>query len=153
VRREAILALGRFEAQEAISALTSAFHQKGQDHSSKMVALHALGTIGTPEAGEFLAKVAQNKTENPEVRGQATESISDLNNGKVYVPLLLELLRDETADVRFWAVFALSHLGSKEHIPILEDIAQNDDGVVPNWGTLRNEARETIEILRNREED
>jgi HEAT repeat protein len=153
VRWAAILLLGRLNAQGAIPSLTKAFHLKDQDHSSKMVTLHALGTIGTAEAGEFLAKVAQDKTEHSEVRGQAVESISDLNDGKVYVPLLLELLRDESADVRFWAVFAMSHLGSAEHIPILEDIAQNDGGIVPKWGTLHNEARETIEIIRDRLEE
>jgi len=103
---------------------------------------------------ESFIKVLLNKKEDSRVRGQAAEGLglildcSDKRKRtyKRAVTALLESLKDDDLDVRFWSSYAVGVLKIKEAIPLLKRLIE-DKRVWDNWWTVGEEASDVIQYL------
>lgn len=156
IAREAGVSLAvcstRRTLQPLIDAMLAAEHAE-----ARAAAAYALGCIpntGQREVGPLL-QVVQNKDEAPRVRAQAAESLQCSREPRAVGPLI-EALRDSSAEVRFWAAFALGELGglgtpgASEAIPELERLVATDREVVPGWWSVSKEAADALDRLRTR---
>jgi HEAT repeat protein len=84
---------------------------------------------------------------------QAAEALQCSHEPRAIGPLI-EALRDASAEVRFWAAFALGELGGlgtpgvSEAVPELERLAATDQEVVPGWWSVSKEAADALDRLR-----
>jgi len=112
-------------------------------------AAYALGQLDDPRAVDpLLAKLADTG-EEPRVRGFVAEALIFYREQRV-VAALIAVLSDPSAEVRFWAAFALGELKDPAALGALERLAQTDDAAVPRWGSVRDEAAAAIETIRAR---
>lgn len=81
--------------------------------------------------------------EAADVRGMAAQQLAVLGSRRA-VPPLVTALGDPSAEVRFWAAFALGELGSADILPKLAYLAATDDVVVPGCWSVGQEAAEAI---------
>jgi len=72
-----------------------------------------------------LIGVVGNPGEHPGVRGQAAESLAYSWNKRACNPLI-SALSDPSAEVRFWAAFALGQIRCRTALPHLRRLAHND---------------------------
>jgi HEAT repeat protein len=98
--------------------------------------------------------------EDGDVRAHAAEALGHLadrlgDRESEVLAALLHALRDPSAEVRFWAAFALGNLGDEAAIPALERLAARDTESVPGWWSIRKEANDSIKqiLLRKRKVD
>ena len=92
-----------------------------------------------------------------EVRGGVAEAIAEqLEFSDETDPLrraaeavLIALLQDDSAIVRFWAAFALGKLKTERALPALEALT-DDDAPVPRWWTVGEEAADAIDWIEGR---
>jgi HEAT repeat protein len=150
VQHQAVIALGQLRSKHAIRPLLSLV-ATSTDVITRKLAVYALGEIGNGRVLDFLLSILTNPNENPEVRGQIAEAIGVLDAEKASLPVLLNLLNDDSAEVRFWAIYALGELGDNDVIPSLEALV-NDSSMVENWWTVGQEASETIQHIKMRQE-
>lgn len=95
-----------------------------------------------------------NKDEDPKVRGQAAEGLGMLLNYtdkrkrayKLAVPAILKSLKDDEAEVRFWACYAVGRMELKEAIPLLKKLVK-DNRMVRSFWTVGEEATDVIQAL------
>jgi HEAT repeat protein len=122
------------------------------------MAAWALGfqSQGHHAAGSLLRTLAD-LDEEADVRAHAAEAIGHLadrlgEREPDALAALLHALRDPSAEVRFWAAFALGNLGDEAAIPALERLAARDVESVPGWWSVRKEANDSIAqiLLRKR---
>lgn len=101
-----------------------------------------------PAAYPFLLKTLNNSHEKDEVRGHAAEALGQLGN-KQAVPHLLRLLENDSLQLRWESIFALSILGDKRAIPALKHIAATDNrpSLDPDNKTLGEQAQEAIDYI------
>lgn len=121
-----------------------------EDENSEIrrIAAYWLGKIGDKSAIDILMQRLDVPTEAIAVRGEVFESLAYLNAEQT-VPYLVKALQDDHAEVRFWAAFALGHLGDSTVIKDLERIS-SDETLVAGWGTVGREALEAINHISNR---
>jgi HEAT repeat protein len=101
---------------------------------------------------EPLTEVVENKHEESGVRGTATESIGTVlrfpdRRRKAYrqaVSTLVEALRDESPEVRFWACYSLGEMRVSAAIDELRHVAATDTAMYPGWWLVRDEAADAI---------
>jgi HEAT repeat protein len=118
-----------------------------------VLGFHAQGSQAVPA----LLRTLRDREEDVDVRGHAAEALGHLADnlgdleGEV-LAALLHALRDPSAEVRFWAAFALGNLGDEAAIPALERLAARDAESVPGWWSIRKEANDSIKqiLLRKR---
>jgi hypothetical protein len=92
----------------------------------------------------------------PRVRGEAAEGLantlgySDRRKSifKQAAAPLIQGLRDESAEVRFWSAFALGQMHARQAIPELERVAAEDTGFCPGWWYVREEASDALGHIR-----
>lgn len=108
----------------------------------------------TGAASDVLLTIFTRPAEDPLVRAQAAEGLGNhvpRRRRRRYAPHLIAALGDPSADVRFWASFALSDLGTNAEIPALEAVLGDrtvSEGA--SWSVGR-EARFAIECIREYE--
>jgi HEAT repeat protein len=122
------------------------------DAEVRKAAAYALGWLRDRAAVLSLLETLRNRGETAEVRGMAAEQLGRLEDERA-VPTLRQALRDEQTEVRFWAAYALGRLGSNDVIGDLEALADRDAGEVPGQGSVRDEALEAIQLIRQRSLD
>ena len=116
----------------------------------RAMAAWALGfqSQGHQAAGSLLRTLADSD-EEADVRAHSAEALGHLANQlgehePEVLAALLHALRDGSAEVRFWAAFALGNLGDDAAIPALERLAARDVESVPGWWSVRKEANDSI---------
>ena len=57
-------------------------------------------------------------------------------------------LTDSSVEVRFWAAFSLGALKDLQALPALQRLAEQDEGILSNWGSVRDEAVEAIRSIQ-----
>jgi len=93
-----------------------------------------------------VAKLAD-RNEDPRVRGLAAEALTEAGERRA-VPSLIAVLGDPSVEVRFWAAFALGQLGDPAALRALERLAETDDAELPGWRSVKDEAADAIERIR-----
>jgi HEAT repeat protein len=99
-----------------------------------------------------LTEVVEDKNEEPSVRGTAAESIGSAlmypdRRRKAYrqaVSTLIEALRDESPEVRFWACYSLGVMRVSAALDDLRRVAATDTAMYPGWWFVRDEAADAI---------
>jgi HEAT repeat protein len=146
LRAESARALGALDSPQAVPGLIAAL-QTDADVDTRAAAAYALGLLGDPRAIEpLLAKLADT-SEDPGVRGFAAEAFTWHGEHRA-VPALIAALSDPSAEVRFWAAFALGELADPSALGELERLAHADTEAVPGWGRVKDEAATAIENIR-----
>jgi HEAT repeat protein len=93
-----------------------------------------IGVVGNPE-------------EHPGVRGQAAESLA-YSRDKRACKFLISALSDPSAEVRFWAAFALGQIRCHAALRHLRRLAHSDKRRLRGWWGVGKEAADAInEIL------
>jgi HEAT repeat protein len=118
----------------------------------RVSAAYALGLLGDPQAIEPLIQKLDDQTEDARVRGTAAEALGDLRDPAGVMPLIAAL-NDPSAEVRFWAAFAVGQLGDPRALPQLERLAASDQAVLAGYGAVSAEAAEAIRNIRARLND
>jgi HEAT repeat protein len=147
LRAEAARALGSLDSPEAIPALVQALRHDA-DAATREAAAWALGLIGTDDVIDPLLESLADSAETPSVRGQAAESLSGARNARA-IPSLIAALDDPSPEVRYWAAFALGELSAQDALPALERLAANDTAIADRHGSVADEARAAIAIIRS----
>jgi HEAT repeat protein len=132
VRQEAIFALASFQdkAAPAIPTLVELIEKEKGDAADVIFlsvdAANALADIGDKAVPALLA-LAKDAKKDPIVRSEALRSLHLMSakhakRMKVAVPILVALLRERNADLRWYAVSVLGRLGRTAHaaLPALE---------------------------------
>lgn len=95
-------------------------------------------------------------TQQPEsLRALAAEGLGNLHEQgdkrtrvfKTAASVLLHALHGKSAEVRFWAAFALGKMRVKSSLDGLKKLARNDDTVIPGWWSIAEEARDAITLI------
>ena len=145
VRREAADALGRMKSKRPIEPLIEAM-LCDSNLEVREAAAYALGNIDDNRAVEPMLKVLTDSSEPPTLRGIVAEQLGWLGDTRA-VPALLAALEDQSVEVRFWAVHALGWVGRQDVIPRLQAVAATDKAVLPPYGPIDKEARESIDTI------
>lgn len=149
LRRAATQALGSLRSKRAVLPLIEILLDGDDDEWVRRLATHSLGRLDDPRGKDALFRVVKDSNVPEGIRGDATEALTSFQDVRS-VPTLVEQLRDPSPEVRFWAVFSLGQLADTDVIPELERIIAEDDAVVPGWWSLRKEARDAIQTIKDR---
>jgi len=147
---EAAKAIPGLKSKRAVPALI-AILQDSDSERHRIAAAYALGFSFDRRALEPLVTVIRDPAQGPELRGQAAEALGYLRD-RVAVNPLLRILSDPSAEVRFWAAFALGEIGDQRALPKLRELVATDNGVLPQWGTVREEAAAGVAKLEGKAE-
>jgi len=129
VREVAVTALGRLEAEEATSTLSTIVQTDGTT-DVRRAAAHALGRIGSRTGSPALFAALQ-KDSAANVRAAAARSLAKLDDRTAVAPLLAVLRKDTEANVRAAAAQALSELGDPTAVSaLLAALARDADSEV-----------------------
>jgi len=138
--------LSRIIPKQAVPALI-ALLQMDPDPKVREAAAYGLGSAlnGRKQVTEALLQTLGDQAEDPEVRAQAAEALGDLwepvgRRPPPFIDDLVAVLEEPSAEIRFWAAFALSKLGDERIVPALEHLAGSDDRIVPHWWSVKHEA-------------
>jgi HEAT repeat protein len=142
LRGEAARSLGTFADTNAIPYLVRTLLQDSEENVRTSAAA-SLSLLGGSEIVAPLLQVLGNVTEAPSVRGAAAEALAHTFDARAVAPLI-EALSSAATEVRFWAAFALGELGDETALRALRSAAATDDGTLPGWGSVRQEASEAI---------
>ena len=132
--------------KRAVPALI-ALLQTDPDPKVREAAAYGLGLAlkGRKQITEALLQTLRDQAEDPAVRAQVAEALGDLwdwvgRRPPPFIDDLVAVLEDPSAEIRFWAAFALSKLGDERVVPALEHLAGSDDRIVPRWWSVKHEA-------------
>jgi HEAT repeat protein len=145
LRCSVINALGMIKNAQAVMPLITIF--EGKDYMLSDAAASALGEIGSEQAVEPLIQLLENEALN--VRISALFALSKIGNKTALEPVL-NLLKNEDNIIRFHAIFTVGVLGDIDTLPVLEWIAQNDQGETFG-GKIADNARKAIKKIKERE--
>ncbi len=148
LRAEAARCLGIIDGDEANEILLESL-QLETDADVRMYVVHSLGLIGETNSFETLVQLLQAVEETPQVRAMAAESLAYLRDPRA-INELLKVLADASAEVRYWAVFALGQIGDAEVIPVLEKM-RGDMACPEGLGSVAEEVSEAIAGLQQNE--
>jgi HEAT repeat protein len=142
VRLDATEALSKLGDPDAIDAVTALLNDPAEHELVRAQAARALGQL---VRGEVLAPLVS-ALDDPsvDVRCQALYALAE-SAGPVAVDLLLARTTDPNTYVRHAAVTALGRVGDESLIPLLERIAQHDQGELGRAVWVREAARYSIE--------
>jgi HEAT repeat protein len=116
-----------------------------------------------PLAGEAFLTVLKNRSEESGLRGQAAEGLAyrygpcagskqDRRRSEFRQAgeILMDMLGDPSAEVRFWCVFALGSMRYRPALPLLRKLARRDKESFGNWWSVGEEARDAVERISQR---
>lgn len=158
LREQAAIALGELQSKKSIPFLLSCM-LNDPDSEVRMSAAYAFGLFFDSQRGsaqehvtQALISVLSNERESPKVRAQAAEVLGGRRERRALFPLLTAL-DDASAEVRFWAAFALGQLGDPYALTALERVVTTDQAVLPGWGPIGKEAEEAVQHILDRQSD
>jgi HEAT repeat protein len=147
VRGEAARSLALLRSKRSLQPLIAALGDT--EVEVRTSAAYALGSLADERAFDALLKALSNREEDPQVRGMVAEALARFQDRRAVAPLIAAL-HDPSAEVRFWASFALAGLGDPQALPDLERLAAADEAVVPGWWSVKKEAADAIESIKAR---
>lgn len=150
LRAEAARQLGLIQGKRAIVPLAEVLCTD-VDAEVREAASYALGYLQDPRSFNALLEALRDVNQSPLVRGMAAEQLASFSRFPA-IPSLIVALHDPSAEVRFWAAYALGALGASEALPDLERLAATDTESVPGWWSVAKEARDAIENINARSE-
>lgn len=139
---EAAKALGVINSKRAVKPLINWLLEARQTEQ-RAAAAFALGLLRDERTINPLVGVLDDPKVDPKVRGYAAEALAHLPDNRA-ADHLVTALKDPSAEVRFWATFALGELRHKKALPELRNLAANDKAVLAGWGKISDAAREAI---------
>jgi HEAT repeat protein len=152
IRWQAAMSLGMLPSRRAVGPLLAVL-RTADDSETRRAAVHALGWCGMDLEDEriyqALVDTLSNGKEEASVRGEAGDALANLGDARA-VPALLAAIQDPSAEVRFWAAFALGQLGGPEVLPDLQRLVDTDDAVIPGWWSIHKEALDAMDHVRKR---
>lgn len=146
LRGEAARALGSLAHPAAVGPLAHVL-RADRDPTVRTAAASALGLIGDPATIDPLLAALDDVAEDPMVRGQAAESLTGPRDRRA-IPSLIAGLADRSPEVRYWCAFAVGELGAAEALPALAHLAATDREVAGAHGSVADEARAAIALIR-----
>ena len=146
LRQAAARALGDLKAQEATEQLIVTLMSE-EDTEVAIAIVYSLGWLGDFKAFDILVSILEDQTKNTKIRGFAAEALGNLGEIKAVIRLIMALA-DSSVEVRFWAAFSLGALKDLQALPALQRLAEQDEGILPNWGSVRDEAVEAIRSIQ-----
>jgi HEAT repeat protein len=135
---------GNAVAKELIQTLRGgrrAFHRSA--------AAYAMQAVSNASVINALERTLRNKSENPDVRGQAAETLAHRHRRSTH-KLLIKVLQDPSKDVRFWCAFALRGMREKKALPILQMLL-SDRRLVRGFHSVAKEAADAIREIEQKE--
>ena len=142
---EAAKALADMRTHEVTPGLIRVLQEGTPDQQS--AAAYVMGWQEDPASIGPLRAVAVDKDVDPDVRGHAIEALGMMEVTDALQDLIA-LLADDSPEVRYWSCFALGCLGDPSSIPALERLAAEEDVMLKHPRSLRQEALDTLDILR-----
>lgn len=135
-------ALGCLQDAQAEKFLLTVL-QSQQETSIRMSAAYAFHGHKRPNTTTALLAIAQDTTEDPDLRGMVIEALA-YQGDKSLLPQILPFLQDSEAVVRWDAVYTVGALGDASFASYVEPLL-NDTTRVNNLQTVADEAREVLE--------
>jgi HEAT repeat protein len=102
---EAAKSLGFIRSKRVVKPLVSLLY-RSTDANTRSAVVYALGLIGDKRALTPLMEVLRNLKEESSVRAHAAEALAFLRKTEA-VPPLINSLKDESPEIRFWSAYAL----------------------------------------------
>ena len=146
----------RIEAAKALSLLRARFVRRKlrrllahPDAEVRKWAAYALGFVGEKVDAVALSAIFADRSEAIDVRAHAGEALGHIGAATAETrDVLIEGLSDPSPEVRFWGAFAVGNYGDAAAIPKLQELVETDKDTVPGWWSLKKEAADAIEHIR-----
>lgn len=152
LREEAARSLGTLGSRISVPSLLDRL-LNDKSSSVRSASAYSLGLLGENETIPHLLRVLENPEESPEVRGSVADALScQFGNDKV-INALINTLKDDSIEVRFWSAFTLGQIGNENALPELERLAATDSQVLERWGSIKDEANQAIKYIKERIQD
>jgi HEAT repeats/HEAT repeat len=150
IRHDAVWMLGMLRIRRAVLPLMEIAENNNETSTLRMTAIQALVSIHDDRPIPLLRHLALN-CENLQVRAEAIQQLSWFNVPHL-IPEFIEMLSDESADVRFWAAYGLQNLDRYGDISAalseLDRVAAFDHTVPTYWGWhVDREALQALEEI------
>lgn len=123
--------------------------KRGRRAFNRAAAAYAMQAVRDIRVTMALERTVRNKSEYPDVRGEAAEALAHCH-GKSTHGLLLRTLRDPSKDARFWCAFALGQMREREAVPFLRQLSR-DQREVRGFHSVAKEAADAIVEIERRE--
>ncbi|MHB8625963.1 MAG: HEAT repeat domain-containing protein [Aggregatilineales bacterium] len=140
IRSAAFRALGILGSRQAVPRLIELALDSSQITDIRFDAVYTLGNIGDKRAMVGFRRIYRDQTDDIHVRSLAIEQTTNIrtspNDDVELVRDYVDLLADDSADIRFWAAFGLGSL-VKDKTPALEAldrVVAFDHRVPIYWG-------------------
>lgn len=130
-------------AKELIETLRA-----GRRAFNRSAAAYAMQAVSSASVINALERTVRNKSENPNVRGHAAESLAHRHRRSTH-NVLIKALQDPSKDVRFWCAFALGQMQERKAVPILQ-LLLSDQRTVRGFYSVAKEAADAISIIEQR---
>jgi HEAT repeat protein len=148
---EAAKALG--EINDEAASLVVALLDTTESQDVRKWTSYALGIMGDVRAKPALVAALANGQNRLDVRCHAAEALGHLlpytGQHEDAIAALRNAIAENEAELRFWTAFALGNIGSKEDVPILQELAATDDRQVPHWWSVSKEAASAVDQILN----
>lgn len=142
---ESAKALALMNASHMTEALTQ--HLDDADSARGAAAAWTLGRLGNASSVESLRAALRKTSADDDVRAHAAEALGALKSHDALMDLL-GALDDPSADVRYWAAYALGEIGDPAALPALDRLAESDRASVGGAGSVAAEASSAAELIR-----
>jgi len=123
--------------------------KRGRRAFNRAAAAHAMQAVREIHVIMALESTLRNKSEYPDVRGHAAETLAH-HHRKATHGLLLKTLMDPSKHVRFWCAFALGQMRERKAVPILR-LLMSDQRQVRGFHPVAKEAADAIGEIERRE--
>jgi HEAT repeat protein len=121
--------------------------KNGRNPFNRAAAAYAMQSVTTARTIRALESVVKNKSERPQVRGEAAEALAHSHRKKSHA-VLLSGLGDPSKDLRFWCAFALGEMAEQRAIASLKRLVAGDKRMVKGFHSVAKEAADAIENIQ-----
>ena len=141
---------------EIISVLNEAQNVHNREAAAYALSW-VLGRRRNQKPLEVLLATFDKVEESPSVRAQALEGFGlqrPTKRSRLWSRVESAILRglaDKSTEVRFWACYAAGTLQVQNALPKLEELADSDSEICPNWWRVSEEAADAIEWIHGRD--
>jgi HEAT repeat protein len=120
--KEAVIAtLGQLKAKSSAAALAAVYEDSSTTKRIKKAIIDSLGAIGDRGFEDRLIAIAQNETEDPEIRAHAVLALGEMKSEKAYETVKRILLQPNEAKIaRIYATTSVAKIGGPSALDVLE---------------------------------